>query len=65
MKNINDDTVAVFNEYKKKFSFVCHELYQFGIEQHSLREKEIEIFSVVVEEARDAVRDEARRFEIF
>ncbi|KAK0088558.1 hypothetical protein PV326_004802 [Microctonus aethiopoides] len=61
LKNINDDTLAVFNEYKKNFYIVCHELYQFGIEQHSLREKEIEIFSVVVEEARDAVRDEARR----
>ncbi|KAK0167733.1 hypothetical protein PV327_001604 [Microctonus hyperodae] len=61
LKNISDDTLAVFNEYKTNFSTVCHEFYQFGIEQHSLREKEIEMFSAIVEEARDAVRDKARR----
>ncbi|XP_057331978.1 dynein regulatory complex subunit 3-like isoform X2 [Microplitis mediator] len=61
LKNINDETFTVFEEYKQKFSIVCHELYKFGIDQHSLRAKEHAEFNSVVEKARETVRDEARQ----
>ncbi|CAG5086989.1 Similar to Drc3: Dynein regulatory complex subunit 3 (Rattus norvegicus) [Cotesia congregata] len=61
LKNLNNDTLEVYEEYKKKFTTVCQELYKFGVDQHVVRAKEIDEFFLVVQKARENVRDEARQ----
>ncbi|XP_044586519.1 dynein regulatory complex subunit 3-like [Cotesia glomerata] len=61
LKNLNNDTLKVYEKYKKKFTTVCQELYKFGVDQHVVRAKEINEFYLVVRKARENVRDEARQ----
>ncbi|KAG8040117.1 hypothetical protein G9C98_000687 [Cotesia typhae] len=61
LKNLNNGSLEVYEEYKKKFTTVCQELYKFGVDQHVVRAKEISEFFLIVEKARENVRDKARQ----
>lgn len=61
LSNINDETLAAFEEYRINLTNICHELYEFGINENCQRKKEHEIFLGVIQAAQDSVRDDARQ----
>lgn len=63
LSNINSETSTIFQDFKRNFIEICHELYKLGIEEHEKRNNELKIFNKTVVNAKESVRNEARRLE--
>ncbi|KAL6444746.1 hypothetical protein ACFW04_002067 [Cataglyphis niger] len=63
LSTINDDTQNAFEEYKKSFSAICHELYELGLQEHDKRIEEIRLFELVVNEGKENNQNVARKDE--
>ncbi|XP_025263880.1 dynein regulatory complex subunit 3 isoform X2 [Camponotus floridanus] len=58
---INENTQNAFEEYKKTFSAICHELYELGLQEHDKRTEEIRLFECVVNEGKENKQNVARK----
>ncbi|XP_029668287.1 dynein regulatory complex subunit 3-like [Formica exsecta] len=61
LSTINEDTQNAFEEYKKTFSTICHELYELGLQEHDKRTEEIRLFELVVNEGKENKQNVARK----
>ncbi|XP_050445114.1 dynein regulatory complex subunit 3-like [Cataglyphis hispanica] len=61
LSTINEDTQNAFEEYKKSFSAICHELYELGLQEHDKRIEEIRLFELVVNEGKENKQNVARK----
>lgn len=58
---INENTQNAFEEYKKSFIAICHELYKLGLRENDRRTEEIKLFEIDVYEGKENAQNEARR----
>ncbi|XP_018349776.1 PREDICTED: dynein regulatory complex subunit 3-like [Trachymyrmex septentrionalis] len=58
---INENTQNAFEEYKKSFVDICHELYELGLRENDKRAEEIRLFKITVNEGKTNMQNEARR----
>lgn len=61
LSTINEDTQNAFEEYKKFFIRICHELYELGLRENEKRTEEIRLFEVAVNEGKENTQNETRR----
>ncbi|CAL1687377.1 unnamed protein product [Lasius platythorax] len=61
LSTINEDTQNAFEEYRKSFSAICHELYELGLQEHDKRTEEMRLFELVVNEGKENKQNTARK----
>ncbi|XP_018378000.1 PREDICTED: dynein regulatory complex subunit 3-like [Trachymyrmex cornetzi] len=61
LSTINANTQNAFEEYKKSFVAICHELYELGLRENDRRTEEIRLFEITVNEGKTNMQNEARR----
>ncbi|XP_018300032.1 dynein regulatory complex subunit 3 [Mycetomoellerius zeteki] len=61
LSTINENTQNAFEEYKKSFVAICHELYELGLRENDRRAEEIKLFEIAVNEGKTNMQNEARR----
>ncbi|KMQ90308.1 leucine-rich repeat-containing protein 48-like protein [Lasius niger] len=61
LSTINEDTQNAFEEYRKSFSAICHELYELGLQEHDKRTEEMRLFELVVNEVKENKQNTARK----
>ncbi|XP_011865507.1 PREDICTED: leucine-rich repeat-containing protein 48-like [Vollenhovia emeryi] len=62
LSTINETTQNAFEEYKKSFVAICHELYELGLRENDSRTEDIRLFEVAVNEGKENTQNEARRY---
>lgn len=58
---INENTQNAFEEYKKSFVAICHELCELGLRESDKRTEDIKLFEIAVNEGKENTQNEARR----
>jgi len=58
---INENTQHAFEEYKKSFIIICHELCELGLRENNKRTEEIKLFEVAINKGKENAQNEARR----
>ncbi|XP_029177734.1 dynein regulatory complex subunit 3-like isoform X3 [Nylanderia fulva] len=61
LSTINEDTQNAFEEYRKSFSAICHNLHELGLQEHDKRTEEIRLFELVVNEGKENKQNVARK----
>lgn len=61
LSTINEHTQNAFEEYKKSFIAICHELYELGLKENDRRTEEIKLFEIAVNEGKENTQNEGRR----
>ncbi|KYM83535.1 Leucine-rich repeat-containing protein 48 [Atta colombica] len=61
LSTINENTQNAFEEYKKSFVAICHELCELGLQENDRRTEEIRLFETAVNEGKTNMQNEARR----
>ncbi|XP_012058247.1 PREDICTED: leucine-rich repeat-containing protein 48-like [Atta cephalotes] len=61
LSTINENTQNAFEEYKKSFVAMCHELCELGLQENDRRTEEIRLFETAVNEGKTNMQNEARR----
>ncbi|XP_011052181.1 PREDICTED: leucine-rich repeat-containing protein 48-like isoform X1 [Acromyrmex echinatior] len=61
LSTINENTQNAFEEYKKSFVAICHELYELGLRENDRRAEEIKLFEIAVNEGKTNAQNESRR----